>query len=206
MKDGKGFLEETEMANMTSRKKAFLASSIVAIVTAVVALVVYPAYTVSAQADYVYALKEDNWAIAEETTVTSDQPIASVHTLTIYAKGYAFQRIDEETWKQFKSETNLTIAIGPREDDTPRVNVTGTVKVNDKVYLIESGTAVLGTKRRVLFIRCEGVDEYGNKITLKLGAVYFWWGGKAYALRSKALLQTPEKPMLLLQRGIARIQ
>jgi flagellar basal body-associated protein FliL len=97
MKDGKGFLEETEMANMMSRKKAILASSIVAIVTAVVALVVYPAYTVSAQADYVYALKEDNWAIAEETTVTSDQPIASVRTVTIYAKGYAFQRIDEET-------------------------------------------------------------------------------------------------------------
>jgi flagellar basal body-associated protein FliL len=205
MKDGKGFLEETEMANMTSRKKAILVSSVVAIAVAVVALVAYPAYTVSAQADYVYALNEGNWAIAEEFTATSDQPNAVVHTVAVYAKGYAFQRIDEETLKQFKAETNLTITIGPKEDDAPRVNVTGTLKVNDKVYSIENGTAVLGTKRRVLLIRCEGVDEEGNRITLKFGAVYFWWGGRAYALRSKALLQTADKPMLLLQRGIARI-
>jgi hypothetical protein len=201
----KGFLEETKMANMTSRKKAILVSSTIAIAIAVVALVAYPAYTASAQSDYVYALTEGNWAIAEESTAASDQPIAVVHTVTVYAKGYAFQRIDEETLKQFKSETNLTITIGPKEDNAPRVNVTGTLKVNDKVYSIENGTAVLGTKRRVLFIRCDGVDEEGNRITLKLGAVYFWWGGRAYALRSKALLQTADKPMLLLQRGVARI-
>jgi len=193
------------MANMTSRKKAILVSSTIAIAIAVVALVAYPAYTASAQSDYVYALTEGNWAIAEESTAASDQPIAVVHTVTVYAKGYAFQRIDEETLKQFKSETNLTITIGPKEDNAPRVNVTGTLKVNDKVYSIENGTAVLGTKRRVLFIRCDGVDEEGNRITLKLGAVYFWWGGRAYALRSKALLQTADKPMLLLQRGVARI-
>jgi hypothetical protein len=85
------------------------------------------------------------------------------------------------------------------------VNVTGSVKVNGAAYTMQSGTAVLGTKRSILYINCEGVDGQGNKITLKFSAVYFWWGGKAYALRSKALLQTSDKPMLLLQRGIARI-
>jgi hypothetical protein len=85
------------------------------------------------------------------------------------------------------------------------VDVTGSVKVNEAVYTIQSGTAVLGTKRHILYVHCEGVDEEGNKITLKFGAVYFWWGGRAYALRSKALLQTADNPMLLLQRGIAKI-
>ena len=193
------------MVNAASRKKAILASGIIAVAIALVALVAYPAFVGSAQAEYVYALNEENWAITEETSVTVDPSVATVHTVTIDVKGYAFQRIDEETLKQFKAETHLTVTIGPKEDDTPRVDVTGSVKVNEAVYTIQSGTAVLGTKRHILYIRCEGVDEEGNKITLKFGAVYFWWGGKAYALRSKALLQTADKPMLLLQRGIAKI-
>jgi len=153
----------------------------------------------------VYALNEENWAITEETSVTADPSVATIHTVTIDAKGYAFQRVDEETLKQFKAETQLTVTIGPKDDDTSRVDVTGSVKVNAAVYTIKSGTAVLGAKRHVLYIRCEGVDEEGNKITLKFGAIYFWWGGKAYALRSKALLQMADNPMLLLQRGIAKI-
>jgi hypothetical protein len=193
------------MVNATSQKKAILASSIIAVAVALVALVAYPAFVSSVQAEYVYALNEENWAITEEISVTADSSVATIHTVTIDAKGYAFQRVDEETLKQFKVETHLTITTGPKEDDAPRVDVTGSVKINEAVYTIQSGTAVLGTKRHVLYIRCDGVDEEGNKITLKFGAVYFWWGGKAYALRSKALLQTADKPMLLLQRGIARI-
>ena len=193
------------MVNTTSRKKAILASGIIAIAIALVALVAYSAFVGSAQAEYVYALNEENWAITEETSVTADPSVATIHTVTIDVKGYAFQRIDEETLKQFKAETQLTVTIGPKEDDTPRLDVTGSVKVNAAVYTIKSGTAVLGAKRHVLYIRCEGVDEEGNKITLKFGAIYFWWGGKAYALRSKALLQMADNPMLLLQRGIAKI-
>ncbi|MGQ9552034.1 MAG: hypothetical protein ACUVUE_06365 [Candidatus Bathycorpusculaceae bacterium] len=193
------------MVNTTSRKKAILASGIIAVAIALVAVVAYPAFVGSAHAEYVYALNKENWAITEETSLTADSSGGTVHAVTIDAKGYAFQRVDEETLKQFKAETQLTITIGPKEDDTPRVDVTGSVKVNEAVYTIQSGTAVLGTKRHVLYIHCEGVDEEGNKITLKFGAVYFWWGGKAYALRSKALLQTADNPMLLLQRGIAKI-
>jgi len=193
------------MANTTSRKKAILASGIITVVVALAALVAYPAFVGNAQAEYVYALDKENWEITEEISVAADPSVATIHTVTIDVKGYAFQRIDEETLKQFKAETHLTVTIGPKEDDTPCVDVTGSVKVNEAVYTIQSGTAVLGTKRCILYIHCEGVDEQGNKITLKFGSVYFWWGRKAYALRSKALLQTADKPMLLLQRGVARI-
>lgn len=195
------------MANATSRKKVILASGIIAVAVALVAMVAYPTYAGSTRIDYACALNEENWAITEENTMAVDPSAANIRTVTISAKGYAFQRIDEETLKQFNAETQLTVTIGPKEEGaTLSVNVTGSVKVKDAVYTIQSGTAVLGTKRHVLYIRCEGVDEEGNKITLKFGAVYFWWGGKTYALRSKALLQTSEKPMLLLQRGIAKIQ
>jgi hypothetical protein len=176
------------MLNTTSRKKAILASGIIAVAVALAALVAYSACVGNAQASF-----------------NADSSVATIHTVTIDAKGYAFQRIDEETLKQLKAETHLTVTIGRKEDGTPCVDVTGSVKVNEAVYAIQSGTAVFGTKRHILYIRCEGVDEQGNKITLKFSAVYFWWDGKAYALRSKALLQTADKPMLLLQRGIARI-
>jgi hypothetical protein len=168
-------------------------------------LFAYSAFVGNAQAEYVYALNDENWEITEETSVTADSTVATIHTITIDVKGYAFQRIDEETLKQLKSETHLTMTIERKEDGPPYVNVTGYVKVNKAVYAIQSGTAVLGTKRHILYIRCEGVDEQGNKITLKFGAVYFWWGGKTYALRSIVLLQTADKPMLLLQRGITRM-
>jgi hypothetical protein len=193
------------MVNTTSRKKAILAAGIITVAVALVALAAYPAFVGSAQAEYVYALDEENWAITEGASVTADSAVVSIHTVTIDAKGYAFQRVDKGTLKQFEAKTHLTVTIGPKEDDTPRVDITGSVKVNEAVYTIQSGTAVLGTNRHILYIRSEGVDEEGNKIALKFGAVYFWWGGKAYALRSKALLQTANKPMLLLQRGVAKI-
>ncbi len=153
------------MANSKTLKKAILATGIIAITVVVVALVALSEYTTSAQADYAYAFNEENWTIAEENSRVSDHSAASVHTVEIYVEGYAFQR-DEETSKQFKAETNLTIVINPEEENFPRMSATGTVKVNERIYSIENGTAVVGTKRRVLFIRCEGVDEEGNTIAL----------------------------------------
>jgi len=193
------------MVNATSRKKTILASSIITVAIVLTALVAYSTLVGSALAEYVYALNEENWEIAKETSMSADPADMIIRTITIDVEGYAFQRIDEETLKQLKAETYLVVRIGRKEDGAPCVNVIGSVKVNGAVYTIQSGTAALETKRRILHINCEGVNRQGNKITLKFSAVYFWWGGKAYALRSKALLQTADKQMLLLQRGIARI-
>jgi hypothetical protein len=124
----------------------------------------------------------------------------------INAKGYAFMRIDEENIKQYNCTTNILVQVQPATESTERkIDLTGSVQVNDKSYTITGGKVFIGKERKLIFLNCTGTDEDGNQITLKLGARYFWWGGKAYALRSKALLQTVEQPMLLLQRGIARI-
>jgi hypothetical protein len=195
------------LAKIVSQKRTILAFGVIAVAVALIAMVALPAYTANAQADFKYALNGENWAVAEEPVPSAGTSIGTIHTVVLTAQGYAFERIDEQTLKQYKAEMNLTIQVNPKTETTTRnVDVTGYVKVNEAIYTIESGTAVLGTKRHVLFIRCEGVDENGNAISLKVGATYFWWGGKAYALRSKALLQTTDKPMLLLERGIARIQ
>jgi len=52
----------------------------------------------------------------------------------------------------------------------------------------------------------EGIDGQGNNMTLKVGVRYFWLGGQLYTFRGKAILQTTEKPMLLLFRGMVKIQ
>jgi hypothetical protein len=195
------------MAKIVSQKRTILAFGVIAVAVELIAMVALPAYTANAQADFKYALNGENWAVSEESVSAADAAIGTIHTVVLTAKGYAFERIDEQTLKQYKAEMNLTIQVDPKtETATWNVDVTGYVKVNEAIYTIESGTAALGTKRHVLFIRCEGVDENGNAISLKVGATYFWWGGKAYALRSKALLQTADKPMLLLERGIAKIR
>jgi hypothetical protein len=67
------------MVNTTSRKKAILASGIIAVAVVLAALVAYPASIGSANAEYVYALKE-NWEITEETSVTADSSVATIHT------------------------------------------------------------------------------------------------------------------------------
>jgi len=200
-------LRKTKMEKTTSNKRIIVAFGAIAVAVALIAMVAYPAYAANSQADYKYALNGENWAVVEENGSDADTAPGTIHTVVLTAKGYAFERIDEQTLKQYKAEMNLTIQVNPKTETTTRnVDVTGYVKVNEAIYTIESGTAALGTKRHVLFIRCEGVDEDGNAISLKVGAIYFWWGGKAYALRSKALLQTTDKPMLLLERGIAKIQ
>jgi hypothetical protein len=199
------FLRKTKM-NQTKGKTIFSLAAI-SIIAALIVVMAYPAYATSAQSDYKYALNQENWTIPEELTSESDSTVPNGRTITMEAKGYAFLRIDEETLKQYTVTTSLLIQVQPAPETTEKsVDVTGSVKVNDETYTIQSGKAILRAEKRLVFIIGQGVDQTGNSVTLKLGARYFWWGGKAYAFRSAALLQTSAKQMLLLQRGIVRIQ
>ena len=187
------------------KKKTILALGAISVVIAMIAMMAYPAF--AAGADYRYALNQENWEVAEEQTPTLDATYANVHTVTVDVNGHAFLRIDEQTIKQYDAVTSLVIQVQPATESTERkVDVTGSVKVNDVTYTIESGKAVLRTEKNLLFVKCQGIDENGNQISLKLGARYFLQGEKTYALRSIAILQTANSPMLLLQRGSAGIQ
>jgi hypothetical protein len=188
------------------QKGAIFVLGAISVTVALIAMIAYPAYAANEQS-YNYALNQENWAAPEEYTSNSDTAFANVRTITIDAEGYAFIRVDEDTLKQYNVTTSLIIQIQPATENTERkVAITGYVKVNGVTYTIESGKVVLRTDKKLVFINCQGLDESENEISLKLGARYFWWGGKAYALRTRALLQTADKPVLLLQRGIAKIQ
>ena len=171
-------------------------------------MIALPAYAANTQADYQYAPDQENWTTAEQAYVgSSDEELTTVRTITIEAKGYAFIRVDEETLKQYNCQTSLVIQVQPATETTSQnVDVTGSVKINDATYTIESGKAALKTDKKLVILNCQGTDENGNQITLKLSARYFWWGGKAYAFRSTAVMHTLDNTMLLLQRGIAKIQ
>ena len=188
------------------QKRTTCALGAIFVTVALIIMMAYPAYAPSAFADYQYALNQENWDVAEETVNTLDVTLARIHTVTIDAKGYAFQRVDEETIKQYNTTTHLVIQIRPATESANRsIDIMGSVKIKDSTYTITGGKVFLRKEKKRIFLKCNGTDESGNQITLKFGAEYFWWGGKAYALRSIALLQTADKPMLLLQRGIARI-
>lgn len=190
------------------QKRTVLAMGVISVAVALIAIAMlaYPAYVVGAQADYQYALNQENWAVAEEPSDNLDATLASVFTVQIDAKGYAFVRIDEETIKQYESTTSIVVQVQPATETAERrIDVTGFVRIKDTTYTITGGKAFLAKEKKLVFLNCTGTDENGNPITLKLGARYFWWGAKAYALRSKAVLQTADKPMLLLQRGTAKI-
>ena len=191
---------------MKIHKKMILAIGMVLVVVALIAMVAYPAY--AAGADYRYALNQENWVVAEESASSPGVALSSSSTLLVQidAKGFAFARIDQETIKQYNSSTNIVIQVQPATETTERkIDITGFVKVNDATYTITGGKVFIGNEKKLLFVNCTGTDENGNQITLKFGARYFWWGREEYALRSKAVLQTADQPMLLLQRGIARI-
>jgi len=189
---------------MKIKKRAILALGVISVAVALIAVMAYPAY--AAIEDYRYALNQDNWVVAEESASNLDAPFDTALTVTIECKCYAFLRIDEETLKQYDSTTSIVIQVQPATETTDRkIEITGSVKVKDATYTITGGKVRIGKQRKLIFVNCSGMDENGNQITLKFGARYFWWGGKAYALRSKALLQTSDNSMLLLQRGIARI-
>jgi len=186
------------------QKKAIIAVAIVSAAVALIAMIAYPAY--AATEDYRYALNQGNWAVAEESSSTLNAASDGVFTVKIDAKGYGFVKLDEETLKQYESTTSLLIQVQPATETAERkIDVTGTVNVKDETYTITGGKVLIGREKRLIYVDCTGVDEDGNEITMKLGARYFWWGGKAYALRSKAILQTNDQPMLLLQRGVAKI-
>jgi hypothetical protein len=186
------------------QKRTILALGAISVAVALIAMIAYPAY--AATEDYRYALTQGNWVVAEESASNLDATLDGVLTVQIDGKGYAFLRVDEETIKQYESTTSIVIQVQPATETTERkIEITGSVKVKDATYTITGGQVFIGKQRRLIFVNCTGTDESGNPITLKFGARYFWWGGKAYALRSKALLQTVDNPMLLLQRGIARI-
>jgi hypothetical protein len=186
------------------QKKTILAIAAASVTLALFAVMAYPAY--AAATDYNYALNQENWAVAEETANSLTALLSNGLKVEINAKGYAFTRIDEETIKQYNCTTNIMVQVQPATESTERnVDITGSIKVNDNTYMITEGKVFIGKERKLLFLNCTGTDEDGNQITLKLAARYFWWGERAYALRSKALLQTDEQPMLLLQRGVARI-
>jgi hypothetical protein len=190
-----------------NKKGTLFAGAAISITVALITVMAYPAFAAGSQSDYTYALDQENWSIPEEYTSESEATFSNVRTVTIEAKGYAFLRIDEETLKQYGVTTSLTIQIQPATDSTEmNIDVTGSITVNGQTYDIQSGRAFLKKEKRLVFIIGQGVDEAGTPVTLKLGARYFWWGGKAYALRSAALLQTSTNNMLLLQRGIAQIQ
>ncbi len=190
-----------------TKTKALFAVAAISITVSLIAVMAYPAFAAGSQSDYLYALDQENWSIPEEYTSESEVIFSNVRAVTIEAKGYAFLRIDEETLKQYGVTTSLIIQIQPAIDSTEmNVDVTGSVTVNGQTYNIQSGRAILKTEKRLVFIIGQGVDQDGTPVTLKLGARYFWWGGRAYALRSAALLQISTNNMLLLQRGIAQIQ
>jgi hypothetical protein len=194
------------MKMVKTQKRAILAIGVVSVAVVLVALMAYPIGAANAQADFQYALNQENWVVAEDFEEDFDVTLSSGFTVKIEAKGYAFMRIDEETIKQYECATSIVVQVQPATETEKRtIDVTGSVVVNDVTYTIAGGKVFLRRDKRSMFMSCTGTDESGNQIDLKFGARYFWWGGKAYALRSKALLQTQDKPMLLLQRGIARI-
>jgi hypothetical protein len=189
---------------MKIHKKAIFAVATVSVAVALIAIMAIPSYAIAA--DYRYAANQNNWVVTEEYTSEMEATQNSEFTVQIDAKGYAFTRIDAETIKQYDCTTSILIVVQPATETTERtIDITGTVQVNDATYIISGGKAFIGKEKKLIYVNSVGTDEDGNEVTLKFGARYFWWGGKAYALRSKVLLQTADNQMLLLQRGLVRI-
>jgi hypothetical protein len=206
-----------------SRKKAMLAVAIIVIVAATAGTVVaYPKSAVGSQPSQqtmsqpqlqaqVLALNEDDWNSLDEFLKVSDTPIKA-HNVTAQSKGWAFQRIDNETIKQYAVELNLTMELGLKKSYViPIVNVTGFVTIHstsfNAVYVVKSGKGVVETNKHIALISAEGVDAQNNEVTLKAEVDYLWWGGKVFAFRGRAILRSAENPMLLLLRyGVARVQ
>jgi hypothetical protein len=201
---GSVLLKVNGMADV--KKINLLAAAAIPVIIALAALMYFPTIAASTQADYSYALNPQSWAGIGEPEQGSEMALTTEFTATINARGFAFQRVDNETIKQGNCTTHLVVVVTPATEASDRaVDVTGTVTIGDAVYTITDGMAFLGREKKVLYLNCTGMDDANNEITLKFGGHYFWWGGKAYALRTWALLQTDDGPMLLLQRGIARI-
>jgi len=171
------------MLGMKSQKKAIFAFAVLAMIAAVSTLMVaYPAFAAT-------------------------EPEIHTKNIAVKAKGWAFERVDSETIKQHNVTLELTLELGERKGQIVVIaNASGSVDVNGTIYAIQSSKGLILTKRRLTLMRCVGIDPEGHEITLGVQAVYFWWGGKLFALRAKAVLRTTESPMLLLMRGAAKAQ
>jgi len=202
-----------------------LAIVIIGMIAAVGTVVACPNFAVSSQASQSsqpattqpllqakdFAMNDDGWQNLEQFLEMCNTTFIA-HNVTAQSKGWAFQRIDNETIKQYALALNLTMELGPEKGSLiPIVNVTGSVAVHstsfNAVYTIESGKGIIETDKHVALISAQGVDAQNNTVTLKAQVDYFWWGGRTYAFRGKAVLYTSQNPMLLLLRyGIAKVQ
>lgn len=170
------------MMKIKSRKKAILAFAVIALAVVITTSVLaYPAFA------------------------TEEPEFQSKHVY-VRARGIAVQKIDNETIKTPVNLT-LTLVLGEKRGNfIPVLNVNGSIDVNSTIYTIEYGDGIIQTQRHVAFIRCVGFDADGNQLILRIRAPYFWWGRKLYVFRAKALLRTVDTRMLLLLRGIAKVQ
>jgi hypothetical protein len=207
----------------TFKKKTILAFVIVAIAAAMaISLLAFPSLVAGSQASQQlqsttqaqcqdFNLTDSGWKNLDEflnTVGTSP----SGHNITAICNGWAFQRVDNETIKQYAIELNVTIELGSGKGGAISiVNVTGALSVNstvfNAVYEVDSGKGVIETGKHVALISAQGFNGQ-DTIALKADVTYFWWGDKAFAFRGRALLQQAnEKPMLLLLRfGLAKVQ
>ncbi len=136
----------------------------------------------------------------------AEETVAQSKYVLVKAKGWTFQRIDNETSKQYPANVTLTLELGEKNGSTiPVLHIDGSVNVKDVIYTIEEGTGTINTRRHVTWIRCTGIDAEGKRVTFNMAARYFWWGGNLYAFRSIAVLKTDDRPMLLLMRGVAKV-
>ena len=212
------------LAKMT-HKKAILAISIIAMVAVVGTVFACPNFVGGSQASQTtqpsqaqlqsqingFALNDSGWQNLEQFLKMSGTTLVG-HNVTAQSEGWAFQRIDNETIKEYALQLNLTIELGSAKGCLiPIVNVTGSVAVHsttfNAVYTIESGKGVVETNKHVALISASGVDAQNNPVTLKAEINYLWWGGRTYAFTGKAILRSDENPMLLLLRyGVAKVQ
>jgi len=210
------------MTSKTSRKKWTLAICIIAVAAALVGtLIVYPTFASGSQTTQ--SLSPSNISVQDFKLTDPDwQNINQLLTLngtclngenvTAECGGWAFQRIDNETIKEYALELNLTIQLGAKNGAKVSItSVSGTISVNsttfNAVYNIQTGNGIIETNRHVALIQAEGVNGQDN-VTLKAEAFYLYWGGKEFAFRGRALLEeSGQKPMLLLLRyGVAKVQ
>lgn len=136
----------------------------------------------------------------------AEEPLAQSKCVLVNAKGWAFQRIDNETIKQYPVNLTLTLELGEKNDSMiPVLQVNGSVNIKGVIYTIEEGTGAINTQRHVAWVRCTGIDAEVNRIIFNMALRYFWWGGNLYAFRSIAVLKTGDRSMLLRMRGVAKI-
>lgn len=210
------------MITNISRKKILLTIASIAIMAAVVGTAIAcPIFTNGQQtlqqqqiqsstmpANLV--LNDSDWKNIDQFLATN--AVTNVTSIVATSKGWVFQRIDNETIKQYSLVLNLTLELGQSKNNRASIiNVTGTLSIKsttfNMVHQIESGKGIMIKARHAALIRAKGVDAQNNNVTLTAEADYFWWGGKTFAFRGKAILTSDRNPMLLLLRyGLAKAQ